>query len=246
MEYNTTKSKLINGEYGRHIQKMIEYAIEIKDKNLRTQQANAIVKTMSFFNAGEKDADDYWHKLWDQLFIMSDYKLDIHAPFPMPEREERKHVASLQYPKHEIRFRPYGYLIENIIDQMTTEEDCPERKQATVNVANHLKKQYLNWNRDSVNDELIEEHLHALSKGKLELHENFRFSSTREILDDIGNSANGNGNAKEMGNLKGTVNANGNGNGKNKLKKKKKKTNPNNAYLNPIKNKLSKNQPYKQ
>ena len=189
MEYNTTKSKLTNGEYGRHIQKMVEYAVEIKDRNLRTQQANAIVRTMSFFSAGTKDTDDYWHKLWDHLFIISDYKLDVDAPFPMPKREEEKRTMNLQYPKHEIKFRPYGYLIESIINKMIKEENCYEKEQAIVNVANHLKKQYLNWNRNSVSDDLIEEHLKELSDGKLRLKPNFRFSSTKAILDDIEKTA---------------------------------------------------------
>jgi len=228
MEYNTTKSKLINGEYGRHVQKMVEYAVDIKDRNLRTQQANAIVRAMSILTTGTKDTEDYWHKLWDILFIMSDYKLDVDSPFPMPDREVvDTHVKTLSYPKHNIRMRPYGYLIENIINKMVTEEDSPEKAQALVNVANHLKKQYLNWNRDSVNDELIEEHLKELSYGKLELKENFRFSSTQSILDDI-----------ESSNAKMNVNKNGSTN----KKWKKKKNNANNGQPNiqAHKNKSSK------
>ena len=214
MEYNTTKSKLINGEYGRHIQKMVEYVVEIKDRQLRTQQANAIVRTMSFFSTGTKDTDDYWNKLWDHLFILSDYKLDVDAPFPMPSREEKKQMGSLKYPKHEIRFRPYGYLIESIIHKMKTEENCPDKDQAVVNVANHLKKQYLNWNRNSVSDELIADHLNELSEGELKLRANFRFSSTESILNDIEKTTNTSGN--------------GNINGRNRNKNRKKKNNLNN------------------
>ncbi|MCL2131563.1 MAG: DUF4290 domain-containing protein [Lentimicrobiaceae bacterium] len=244
MEYNTTKSKLINGEYGRHVQKMIEYAMEIKDKNLRTQQANAIVRAMSLLCTGTKDTEDYWHKLWDHLFIMSDYQLDIDAPFPMPARETTKRVASLKYPKHNIRFRPYGYLIENIINKVKTEEDSPEKEQTVVNVANHLKKQYLNWNRDSVNDELIAEHLQELSGGKLELKENFRFSSTQAILNDIEKSTNTNAGTNKNG--KANHNANGNGNPNGKNKKRKKKNNINRGQPLANKNKQYKNQPNKQ
>jgi len=235
MEYNTTKSKMINGEYGRHIQKMVEYAVEIRDRNLRTQQAHAIVRSMSFFSQGTKDTEDYWHKLWDHLFILSDYRLDIDAPFPMPDKETiKERVKCLEYPKHEIRFRPYGYLIEDIIQKMIKEEDCSEKEQAVVNVANHLKKQYLNWNRDSVNDELIAEHLHEISNGKLELKANFRFSPTQAILDDI-ESSNGSGKSNTKGNGKGIAN----GNMKNK-KKKKKKNNINNGHVNTYKNNLAK------
>ena len=231
MKYNTTRSKIINGEYGRHIQKMIEYAVGIKDRNLRVEQANAIVRAMSVFVPGSKDTEDYWHKLWDNLFIMSDYQLDVDSPFPMPEREDAKErVRRLEYPKHNIRFRPYGYLIENIIDTIATEEDSPEKEQAIVNVANHLKKQYLNWNRDSVNDELIVEHLNELSYGKLALKENFRFSATQDILNDISSS-----NAK---------NASAAANGSKNKKKKKKNNGGNgqaNAQANAQKNNLPKN-----
>jgi hypothetical protein len=237
MEYNTTKSKLINGEYGRHIQKMVEYAVDIKDRHLRTQQAHAIVRTMSLFSQGVKDTEDYWHTLWDHLFILSDYKLNVDAPFPMPEREIAMRTKRMNYPKHEIRFRPYGYLIEKIIKQVTTEEDCAEKEQTVINVANHLKKQYLNWNRDSVNDELIAEHLQDLSQGKLELHKNFRFADTKTILNDIGTGVNGVGTPKNN-NANG---ANGNNNGKNK-KKKKKKPMPNNMpFVSVPKNKMQQN-----
>ena len=200
MEYNTSQSKLINGEYGRHIQKMIEYAIEIKDRDLRNQQARAIVRTMAFFSAGSKETEDYWNKLWDQLFVISKFRLDVDSPFPVPTpaRIEAR-PKPMEYPKHTIKFRPYGVLIENIITQVTTEEDSPEKEQTIENIANQLKRQYLNWNRDSVNDTLIEEHLEVLSKGKLKLKENFKFISTREVLNEMGiSTTNLNKNAKKL------------------------------------------------
>lgn len=212
MEYNTAKSKLINGEYGRHIQKMIEYAIEIKDRELRNQQAKAIVRTMSFFSQGSKDTEDYWHKLWDQLFVISNFRLDVDSPFSIPTQEQiMAKPKPLKYPKHNIRFRPYGVLIENIIKKINTEENSPEKEQTVVNIANHLKKQYLNWNRDSVSDDLIYEHLNVLSQGKIKLKDDFRFSSTKEILNSI---ATGNGNAS------GSSISGNNGSGKKKGRKK--------------------------
>jgi hypothetical protein len=138
----------------------------------------------------------------------------------MPSRGEEKRTPRLEYPKHEIRFRPYGYLIESIISKMKTEEDCPEKEQTVINVANHLKKQYLNWNRNSVSDDLIADHLQELSDGKLTLKENFRFSSTQDILNEI----------------EKTAYVNGNSNGKNNNKKKKKKNNMNNPQANANKN----------
>jgi hypothetical protein len=214
MKYNTAKSKLINGEYGRHIQMMIEYAVGIKDRSLRNQQAMAIVRTMSLFSQGSKDTEDYWHKLWDQLFVISDFQLDVDCPFPKPTSAQVAAKPSpLGYPRHDIRIRPYGVLIENIIKKLNTEEDSPEKEKTIVNIANHLKKQYLNWNRDSVSDDLICEHLTLLSEGKIKLKDDFRFSSTKDILNSIaaGNaSINNNANA----------NKHNNGGGKKKGKKK--------------------------
>jgi hypothetical protein len=193
MEYNTAKNKLINGEYGRHVQKMIEYAIGIKDRDLRNQQAHAIVRTMSYLSPGSKETEDYWHKLWDQLFVISDFKLDVDSPFPKPTPEIEKRPNPLSYPKHNIRIPTYGLLIEKIIKKISQNEDSEEKEQTVVNVANYLKKQYLNWNRDSVSDNLIIEHLNTLSGGKLKLKNDFKFFSTREILTELASNNINNG-----------------------------------------------------
>jgi len=228
MKYNTAQTQLINGEYGRHIQRMIEYAIEIKDRDLRNQQAKAIVRAMSCFSAGSKDTEDYWNKLWDQLFVISNYRLDVDSPFPKPQPEIEKRPKSLKYPKRDIRFRPYGVFIEDIINKVSTEKNSDEKEQAVENIANHLKRQYLNWNRDSVNDSLIYEHLDTLSQGKLKLRENFKLCPTRTILDDLAieNSIN-NPKPEKKKKKKNTnngipvnINMNSNNNIKNKKKKK--------------------------
>jgi hypothetical protein len=247
MEYNTGKKKLLNGEYGRHIQKMIEYAVDIKDANLRNQQAKAIVRAMASFSQGGKETEDFWHKLWDQLFVISGYRLDADSPFPKPEpKPEEVRKKPLKYPKHKIRFRPYGLLIENIIKKITTEEDCQEKEQAIVNIANHLKKQYLNWNRDSVSDDLIFEHLDILSDEKIKMNENFRFSSTRDILSDLATTNTNNGKSSNKNKKKSnsvstnsaTSNSRNNNNNNNNIGKKK--TSSNHPSNHPSKN-LSKN-----
>jgi hypothetical protein len=185
MEYNTAQTKLVNGEYGRHIQKMIEDAIKIEDRASRNQQAKAIVRSMSYFSTGSKDTEDYWNKLWDQLFVISNFKLDVDSPFPKPQPEIENRPKPLKYPKRDIRFRPYGVCIEDVINKVVSEEDSLEKEQTVANIANHLKRQYLNWNRDSVNDTLIHEHLDTLSHGKLKMQENFQLNSTRAILTDL-------------------------------------------------------------
>ena len=221
MEYNSARNKLVNGEYGRHVQKMIEYALEVKDRELRNQQAKAIVRAMSCFSQGSKDTEDYWHKLWDQLFVISDFRLDVDSPFPKPLFAPLKmRPKPLKYPKHNIRFRPYGALIEIIIKKITAEGNSSEKEQTVNNITNHLKRQYLNWNRDSVNDNLILEHLSVLSGGKLKLKDNFRLSSTRDILSTIDDNSNSNNNK----------------NGSKNAKNKKKPQNNNNNNKNNNKN----------
>jgi hypothetical protein len=233
MEYNTSQTKLVNGEYGRHIQKMIEYAIEINDRDLRNQQAKAIVRAMSCFSAGSKDTDDYWNKLWDQLFVISNYRLDVDSPFPKPQLEIENRPKPLKYPKRDIRYRPYGVVIEDVINKVITEEDSAEKEQTVENIANHLKRQYLNWNRDSVNDTLIHEHLDTLSQGKLKLQENFNLCSTRIILDDLAAekiiNAPKSANKKKKNNDNIDVSNTNNSNNKNNNRNKKK----NNQQHNP-------------
>ena len=234
MKYNTSQTKLINGEYGRHLQKMIECAVEIKDRDLRNQQAKAIVRAMSCFSAGSKDTEDYWNKLWDQLFVISNYRLDVDSPFPKPQPEIEKRPKSLKYPKRDIRFRPYGVFIEDVINKVTTEKNSEEKEQAVENIANHLKRQYLNWNRDSVNDTLIYEHLDTLSHGKLKLQEDFKLCPTRTILHDLAieNSINNpkpESKKSRRKNINNGISANIN---TNNIKTKKKKKNNNNNNNN--------------
>lgn len=186
MEYNTTKEKITVKEYGRHVQSMVDYLLSIEDRDLRTQQAKATIRTMSCFSMGMKDSPDYWQKLWDHLYLISDFKLDVDSPFPKPEPTTL--VAKpdkIAYQKNRILFPPYGKLIENIIQSVAEEPDSEIKDICVENIAIHLKKQYLIWNRDSVNDNLIVEQLYTLSNGKLKLKEGFQFPSTKELLEQM-------------------------------------------------------------
>lgn len=186
MEYNTTKEKITVKEYGRHVQSMVDYLLSIEDRDLRTQQAKATIRTMSCFSLGMKDSPDYWQKLWDHLFIISDFKLDVDSPFPKPEPTTIvAKPVKVAYQKNRILFPPYGKLIENMIQSVSEEPDSEEKEICVENIAIHLKKQYLIWNRDSVNDNLIIEQLNTLSNGKLKLKEGFQFPSTKDLLDQM-------------------------------------------------------------
>ncbi|OYT14023.1 MAG: methionyl-tRNA formyltransferase [Bacteroidetes bacterium 4572_114] len=182
MEYNTQREKLAISEYGRNLQKMIDYVMTISDREKRTKYAHAIVDIMAQMN-NLKDSPDFRHKLWDHLFIMSDFKLDIDSPFGMPDPETlAKKPNPLSYPHGGIRYHHYGRNIQLIIRKAVELEDGPEKDALVKLIANHLKKSYLNWNRESVNDELITKHLEVLSQGKLELAEDEQLNKTSEIL----------------------------------------------------------------
>ena len=183
MDYNSTREKLIIPEYGRNVQQMAAYVVSIEDREKRTNMAKALISVMAQLHPENKDTQDYKQKLWDHLYIISGFKLDVDGPYPAPASDiiERKPLQ-VPYPQNNIRFRPYGKNIEKIIQKACEFEDGPEKDALVKNIANHLKKSYLNWNRDSVNDELITGHLDELSRGKLKLSDDARLAHTNDLL----------------------------------------------------------------
>jgi hypothetical protein len=224
MEYNTQRKKIITKEYGRNVQQMIEYLLSIRDRDLRNQQARAVIRAMASLSNGSKKTADFWQKLWDEIFVISDFQLDIDSPFPIPERKEMEAKPQpIPYPKNKIRFPPYGKNIEVIIRRLAEEPDSPQRTQCTEQLAVQLKSLYLKYNRDSVSDDLIREHLHILSDGKLTLGENFVFPSAKTLLAKEGPDANITYVSRKKGNKISTVQPNNGSNTPKKTKKKKKK-----------------------
>ena len=178
LEYNAERSHLIIPEYGRHLQKLIDQATEIEDAEERNKAAKYIIQVMGTLNPHLRDVPDFQHKLWDQLFIMSDFKLDVVSSYPIPSREVLQLKPDvLQYPQNFPKYRYYGNNIKYMID-VANKWDEGEMKSALVKViANHMKKSYLSWNKDTVKDDVIFEHLYELSDGKLNL-----LQSTEELL----------------------------------------------------------------
>jgi len=170
LEYNSERSKLIIPEYGRHLQKMVEHAVEIEDDQERNKVANSIIAVMGNMNPHLRDVADFQHKLWDQLFIISDFKLNVESPFPKPTPEmlaERPEM--LEYPENNPKYRFYGNNIKRMIDAAKDYEEGEFKEALVLTIANHMKKSYLNWNRDAVDDEVIFNHLKELSNGKISL-----------------------------------------------------------------------------
>ena len=178
LEYNSEREHLIIPEYGRHLQKLIEQATIIEDDEKRNKAAKYIIQVMGSLNPHLRDVPDFQHKLWDQLFIMSDFKLTADSPYPIPSREVLQLKPDvLKYPQNFPKYRYYGNNIKYMIDVANKWEEG-EMKNALVKViANHMKKSYLSWNKDTVKDDVIFEHLYELSDGKLNL-----IQSSEELL----------------------------------------------------------------
>ena len=178
LEYNAERVHLIIPEYGRHLQKLIDQAAVLETKEERNKAAKYIIQVMGSLNPHLRDVPDFQHKLWDQIFIMSDFKLDVDSPYPIPTREAiNLKPERLPYPQKNPKYRFYGNNIKFMIDVANSWEDG-EMKNALVKViANHMKKSYLSWNKDTVTDIVIFEHLYELSGGKLNL-----LQSTEELL----------------------------------------------------------------
>ena len=170
LEYNSDREDLIIPEYGRHIHKMVNQAIECNNKDERNNIAKAIIGVMGNLNPHLRDVPDFQHKLWDQLFIMSQFQLDVDSPYPKPSKEifEQK-PEKLNYPQNHPKYRFYGNNIKKMIDVAVSWEDGEMKSQLVYVIANHMKKCFLNWNKDTVEDSVIYQHLFELSNGKISL-----------------------------------------------------------------------------
>ncbi|MCD6178430.1 MAG: DUF4290 domain-containing protein [Bacteroidales bacterium] len=183
MDYNSTREKLIIPEYGRNVQKMIYHALTMEDREKRTAFVKYIVGVMTQMHISTGSYGDYNHMIWDHMHIIADYKMDVDSPYPIPDKENIEATPkTLSYSSGKIKYRPYGSNIEKMIQLAITYEEGEEKNSLIENIANHLKKAYLNWNRDSVEDEVILKHLEVLSEGKLILQEGFTLKSTEDIL----------------------------------------------------------------
>ncbi len=170
LEYNTERAKLHIPEYGRHFQKMVDHAVSIEDRAERNKVAKAIISVMGNLQPHLRDVPDFQHKLWDQLFIMSDFKLDVDSPFPITSKEVlQQRPDPLDYPQNHPKYRFYGNNIKRMIDVAVKWEAGDLRSGLEYAIANHMKKCYLNWNKDTVEDSVIFAHLKELSDGQIDL-----------------------------------------------------------------------------
>jgi hypothetical protein len=169
MEYNTTRTHLVMREYGRHIQQMVDHLLTIEDKERRQANAYAVIELMGFLNPHLKNVEDFRHKLWDHLFLISDFKLDVESPYPIPTRETLKaKPANLPYPKRYPRYSHLGKNLEVVIDKALNEENPEKRSGFAHAIAYYMKLAYNNWHKELVHDDAIRSELNSITDGELE------------------------------------------------------------------------------
>ena len=183
MEYNTSRNKLIIAEYGRNVQKMVEFALTIEDDVERNTLAQRIVSVMTSINTSTGNLNDIEHKIWDHLYIISGYKLIVDSPYPMPDKEiEKSKPQAIEYSENRIRNRSYGRILEEMIYKAIDMEEGEEKEALILLIASNLKKTYLLWNSSSVDDGQILKDLDRMSDGKLKLPEGYVFPSTIDLI----------------------------------------------------------------
>ena len=199
--YNTERGRIIISEYGRNMQEMIRHLMEIEDREKRTEAANFIISVMAQMNPQVKQTDDYIHKLWDHLYVDSPFP----PPQPLTESTKPHHV---DYQNHNIQYGHYGYYMAKMIEIASETEDDEMRQALAHSIANQMKRNYLEWSGNVVNDQQIIADLKAMSKGRLVLDEETKLNGTNEILTKpvLSQKQNGKKKKKKQSNLKADMN----------------------------------------
>lgn len=184
MEYNTAEKTLPLPEYGRNIQNMVDYCVTIEDRQERKRCADTIINIMGNMFPHLRDVNDFKHILWDHLAIMADFKLDIDYPYEIVKKEDlHSRPSKIPYGSARIRYRHYGKTLEQMIQKATELQEGEERDQLIKLLANQMKKSFLAWNKESVDDEKIFKDLHELSKGKISLStDEYKLTEVRDLL----------------------------------------------------------------
>jgi hypothetical protein len=199
--YNTERVKLYIPEYGRNVQKMVDYIKTIEDREKRNEQAKAVIKVMEILNPAVHLLEDFEHKLWDHLFIISGFDLDVDAPYPMPAPESLNEVPRpVPIQKMPIKASHYGRNIENMLDLIAAHEEGEAKVAMIRTLAGYMKQQYLIWNKDTVSDETIYKDMELLSEGRIVIPEELKTS--RIEFNHPHQRQGNNGQGKKNGNFK--------------------------------------------
>ncbi|MCO6358313.1 uncharacterized protein DUF4290 [Roseivirga pacifica] len=168
LEYNTERSDVRLKEYGRNIQKLVSHIKTIEDKEKRSAYAQTLTDLMRQINPNVKDSQDYDQKVWDDLYIISNFDMDIDAPFPMPEKSAiGKKPARMPYKNSKIKYMHYGRSVQIMIDQAIQMEDPETKESAIIHIGRLMKTFYNTWNKDNIDEAIILKQIEELSGGKL-------------------------------------------------------------------------------
>lgn len=191
MDYNTQRSKLTMPEYGRHVQKMIEYVASIPDKEKRNEQIRAVVGVMGELNPQLRDLSDFKHKLWDHVQIIADFNIDIDSPYPTPTKETfSTQPNSIPLDKTPLKAAHYGRNIQNMVNMIAEKPDDEKRRDMVEVLAYYMRQQYLIWNKDSVSDETIFKDIYKLSGGRLKVPEDMHLGPVHGNFNQPGSGGN--------------------------------------------------------
>lgn len=235
MEYNTLRTQLIIPEYGRHIQEMVNHCKTITDETERNGFAEIIIEVMGELNPHLRDVPDFQHKLWDQLFIMAEFDLDVKSPYPIPTQKDTVNSKpnKVDYPQSIYKYRYYGNNIRKMIDVAVTWEEGEKREGLYFAIANHMKKCYLLWNKDTVDDQVIFNHLYELSDGKIDLRKvDDQLVSPERLNNNNTHSSNNQNNRSHQNNRGHQNNNNRSQNNRNQNQNSNNRTNQNNNNRN--------------
>ena len=182
-DYNARRKRLLLPEYGRNVQKMVNHIKTIEDRNERNKAAQSVIAVMQNMVPHGRDMEEFKHKLWDHLILISDFELDIDSPYELPTKEQyTAKPTPIPYNNHPIRFKHYGRGVELLIEKAVEMKDGEEKDRLIKLIANHMKRSYITWNKSSVNDEVIISDLEKLSKGKLIVNKDIVLADERAIL----------------------------------------------------------------
>lgn len=196
MEYSTKQEQIIMTEYGRNIQQMVNHALTIEKKEERSLCVKTIIQTMGNLFPYLRDINDFRHKLWDHLAIMSNFQLDIDFPYEKPAPETfATHPENIPYNQGMVKRLHYGRMVETMIAKVNELQNQEERNQFIVALANQMKKNYLIWNKETVEDSKILKDLYNMSEGKIDLSaEELKLLTSKDILNKRPNGGNKNNN----------------------------------------------------
>lgn len=170
-EYNTLRPQIILKEYGRNVQKLVEYIRSVPDKNKRTELAATLIELIKQLTPSLKDQPENPQRLWDDLYIIADFVLDINNPYPVPEREILfKKPMKVNYPQSKVRFKHYGKNIEKLVKEALKKDDPQEKEEAIIYLGKLMKTFYGNWNKETLDDSVILNDIKLMSDGKLTLN----------------------------------------------------------------------------